>query len=133
MTNVVFLIAGTICRNCLRYVLPLSISLQGLTAMTNVKHVIICNSEMPDQHGQSGEWYAQALCLSEFVFAPQPEIPRIGRRHQIHANTPSATLQQCFHRTVTIPFIDHLLSEMKTHFSPAAKSSDWIIIDSLRD
>ena len=124
VTNFEFLISFTVCRNCLRYVLPLSISLQGrsmdiLTAMTDVKHVISAIEKCQINMDNLGaEWYAQALCLSESVFAPQPEIPRIGRRQQNRANTPAATPQQYFHRTVTIPFIDHLLTEMKTRFSP---------------
>ena len=78
MTNFAFLIAFTACCNCLRYVLPLSISLQGrsmdiLTAMTDVNHVISAIEKCQIKMDNLGpEWYKLALCLSESVFAPQP-------------------------------------------------------------
>ena len=123
MTNFEFLIAFTVCRNCLRYVQPLSISLQGrstdiLTATTDVKHVISaiekCQINM-DNLGR--EWYAQATST---VFVRLCVCIATG--DSTHRQT---TAESCEHPsrysatiTVIIPFIDHLLTEMKTRFSP---------------
>ena len=90
-----------------------------LTAITDVIHVISAIEKCQINMDNLGhEWYAQALCLSESVFAPQPENPRIGRLSRIVRTLQPLLRNNTFTELSTIPFIDHLLSEMKTSFSP---------------
>ena len=43
-------------------------------------------------------------------------MPRIGKRQKYRTNTPASTPKEYYHRTVTVPFIDHLLSELSNRF-----------------
>lgn len=124
VTEFEFLIAFITCRNALRYVKPLSISLQSrsidiYTAMDEVSHVISTVHKCRDTiDSYSNVWYQEALSLSELVDAPEPRVPRMCMRQNNRLNTTSDNPEQYYRRIVVIPLIDHLLSELESRFSP---------------
>ncbi len=77
------------------------------TALTRLR------SEIDVKHN---EWYEEAVQLAESV-GSSAERPRTVR-HQINrANAPAESTSQYFKISVTLPFLDHLTSEINTRFS----------------
>ena len=92
--------------------------------MKEVNHVISaiekCRSELSD----TDEWFMEASNLSKNVNAPEPSIrPRLTKYQQHRANTPADSPQTYYKRTISIPFVDHLLSELKSRFSTIQQRS----------
>ena len=50
-----------------------------------------------------------------------PSIPRRCGRQRHRDNTPAEDPATCYRRTITIPLVDHLLSEMEQRFTPHQK------------
>ena len=55
--------------------------------------------------------------LSESVGAPGPTLPRICSRQRHRSNVPADSPQEYYRRTVSVPFLDHLCSQMEERFS----------------
>jgi len=68
----------------------------------------------------SATWYEEACKLAEDVDV-MPSIPRNAGRMQHRANTPASTFEEYYKRNVTIPLLDHLLTELNLRFSEHAK------------
>ena len=47
----------------------------------------------------------------------QPSLPRLCGRQCHRSNTPAQELSEYYRRTITVPILDHLLSDLDTHFS----------------
>ena len=113
------------CRNGLRYVKSLSTSLQGRTkdicaAVTEVNHVISAIKKCRYNIESIGDaWFREAEAIANSVDAPEPTVPRAASWQNFRSNIPATSPKQYFLRNVTIPFIDHLLCELETRFSPA--------------
>ncbi len=122
ITQFEFLMAFVVCRNGLRFVQPLSVGLQGrsndiCSAMAELDHVVSAIQDCRTNIDSLGtECHDQACSIGRSVDAPQPSMPRIGRRQKHRANTSASTPKEYYHRTVTVPFIDHLLSELSNRF-----------------
>ena len=51
----------------------------------------------------------------------EPQMPRISIRQTNRENFPATTIHEYYQRSLIIPFIDHLLEEMKSRFSESQK------------
>ena len=60
--------------------------------------------------------YQKALSLSELVGGSE-ERPRVCSRQRNRENYPAESAAQCWKRTVPIPFLDVICSELKSRFS----------------
>ena len=60
------------------------------------------------------------MCLSMGV---EPSLPRLCGRQRNRDNIPAQTPSQYYRRTVTIPVLDHLISEMNRRFSEHQKTA----------
>ena len=52
-----------------------------------------------------------------------PSIPRTCRRQTQRSNVPADTASQYFCRTITIPLVDHLISQLSSRFTQHHKSA----------
>ena len=68
------------------------------------------------------EWFEEIdkMCRSMGV---EPSLPRLCGRQQNQDNIPAQTPSQYYRRTVTIPVLDHLISEMNRRFSEHQKTA----------
>jgi Domain of unknown function (DUF4371)/hAT family C-terminal dimerisation region len=124
ITQFDFLLAFIVCRNVLRYIQPLTVSLQRRTidicaAMQEVKTVIktLKNCRIRID-GYFDKWFDEAETLGQSVNASAPQLPRTTHKQIHRANTPADTPKQSYHRIVAIPFLDHLLTELEARFGP---------------
>ncbi|CAB4043930.1 Hypothetical predicted protein, partial [Paramuricea clavata] len=60
--------------------------------------------------------YQEAVSLADSV-GTEPHRPRIAGRQHHRANTPADSPPEYYKRVVTIPFLDHLKSQIQTRFS----------------
>jgi len=54
--------------------------------------------------------------LQKLTWNHEPSIPRRVCHQAHHVDTPSSSPDEYYKHAVTIPFLDHLLSEMKNRF-----------------
>ena len=62
------------------------------------------------------KWYHEAVKLALSVNV-DPSRPRTVQRQVHRSNTPAESVSQYYERTVTLPFLDHLTSQIQTRFS----------------
>ena len=65
----------------------------------------------------SHQWLDLAVEKSDAVGAEGPCIPRRCGRQRNRSNVPAETAEEYFKRTVIIPFLDHLLTQLSDRFS----------------
>ena len=82
-------------------------------------------------------WHEEAVLIGSKVNV-EPSIPRQCKRQSNQDNTPAEDSEAYYRRILTIPFLDHLIVEMKSRFSdtqrkavlglslvPSAMENDW--------
>lgn len=116
-----FLVSFVTTRNCLRYIKPLSVSLQKKTrdiieAYAHVEEVATALSDIrADLQDTFAVWFTEAETLAESV-NEQVTMPRTVDRQTQRPSQPADTAQEYFRRTIAVPFLDHLLSEFSSRF-----------------
>ena len=68
----------------------------------------------------SATWFEEARKLAEDV-GVTPSIPRNAGRMQHRSNAPASTAEEYYKRNLTIPLVDHLVTELNSRFSEQAK------------
>ena len=74
----------------------------------------ICLLNVDETHARC---YRKALQVAEKVNATET-IPRVCKSQMYRDNIESRSPSEYFKRAVTIPFLDHILSEVNDRFSP---------------
>ena len=126
ITTTDFLSALVITDSCLKYVQGLTVSLQSeakdiVSAVKEIDNVI---ATLQNVRENIDVHHAKWFLTIEKMCADIGTVPTIPRRcsRQIHcSNVPADTPSEYNCRTVTIPVIDHLLSEMKSRFGSHQK------------
>ena len=123
ITNFEFLMAFYVLWKSLTLIKGLSISLQSssidicraykdvTTTKTSVQHI---SDNVDDFHSQ---WFHLAKSRAEAVGVGAPSIPRCCGRQKNRNNTPAEDPKEYFKRAITIPFLDHLLTQLDVRFS----------------
>ena len=123
-----FLSALVITNSCLQYLHPLTVSLQGKTidiihAAKEIDVLVTTIHKIRNDIGTyHSKWYSsvEKMCtIAETV----PSIPRTCRLQTQRSNVPADSPSQYYLRTLSIPIIDHLLSELTTRFSSHHKTA----------
>ena len=117
-----FISALVITSECLKYLLGLTRSLQAeandiVQAVSEIKSVKAALSNVRENVDQyHSKWFSdiQAMCNNIGV---EPTIPRLCGRQRHRSNTPAQSPLEYYRITVTVPLLDHLLSELDTCFS----------------
>ena len=123
ITQFDFLITFVVTKKCLAYIKGLSISLQTRSkdiceAFSDIKCVQLA---LENARAQVETFHAtcfqEAIDMSESVGAPGPALPRVCNRQRHRCNIPADSPQEYYRRVVTVPFLDHLCSQMEERFS----------------
>ena len=101
---------------------PLTVPLQESArdagaAREKVSHSYVHLEKMRDEFDVRHElWYQEAFAIAKSV-QTTPQRPRIAGRQFHRANTPAESPLEYYKQVVTIPFLDHLRSQIQTRFS----------------
>ena len=109
--------------NYLGYTKGLTVSLQSRSMdictayreANTVRTVLTEIRDNIDQHHKA--WYETAVELSEKIHGSAPSIPRRCSRQTQRANVPAETPEEFYRRSLTVSFIDHMISHIDTRFS----------------
>ena len=122
-TKFQFLIAFVVAKQCLGYIKGLTTSLQKRAkdicqAYSEVSSVVTALSEVRSTIDvKHTEWFDIAIALGQKVNAPPPQLPRRCNRQTARSNTPGETPEIYYKRTISIPFLDELISHLNSRFS----------------
>lgn len=122
VTRFDFIISLVIVYKCLAYVRGLSKSLQqrSLDIGRAFQQVTLVKSCLEDTRNEVEEFHSkcfeQATKLSSALDIPVTK-PRTCKRQTKRDNMPAETIKDYFRMSITIPFLDHLISQMDTRFS----------------
>ena len=117
-----FLSALVITSSSLSYLMALTKSLQSeakdiveaVSEIGNLTSVLQDLRDNVDRYHE--EWFAEVeqMCTA---LGTEPSLPRLCARQTHCSNVPSQTPTEYYRRTITIPLLDHMLSEMDRRFS----------------
>ena len=129
ITKFQFLIAYVVTKQCFQYTKGLTISLQKRAkdicqAYDEVDSIIAALSEVRSTIDvKHKEWFDAAVALGQTVDAPPPQLPRCCSRQTAQNNTPGETPDIYYKRTISIPFLDELISHLNSRFSEIQKKA----------
>ncbi len=122
ITQFHFMVCLVVVSRCLEVTRPLTKQLQSSTfdvVASNQKVTLLfvtlqrIRREISELHTK---WYSEAENLASSIDVA-PSKPRTAQRQVHRANMPSDTVSQYYERAVTLPFLDHLTSQLQTRFS----------------
>ena len=122
-TKFQFLIAFVVAKQCLGYIKGLTTSLQKrakdiFQAYSEVSSVVTALSEVRSTTDvKHMEWFDIAIALGQKVNAPPPQLPRRYNRQTARSNAPGEIPEIYYKRTISIPFLDELISHLNSRFS----------------
>ena len=117
-----FLSALVIASGSLNYSLALTRSLQAeakdiVQAVAEIDHLKTVLRDVREKVDvYHGKWFSKVEEMCECV-GIQPSLPRRCGRQRHRSNVPAQTPTEYYRRTITVPMLDQLLSEMVTRFS----------------
>lgn len=118
-----FIISLIVVKNTLKLTRPLTKSLQSRSMDMLLAKDYICSlitvlqQTRENVDGKHQEYYTEANTLSRLVHDSEISAPRAPNRSTLRENPPSTTPSEYFKFALTIPFLDHLIAEMKERFS----------------
>ena len=122
ITTTDFLCALVIMNSCLKYLQALTSNLQAETkdivaAVREIGNVTATLQNVRDNiNTHHSRWFSTVEKMCTDV-GTVPSVPRRCGRQIHRSNIPADTPSEYYCRTISIPLLDHLLSEMKSHFS----------------
>eukprot|EP00731_Ephydatia_muelleri_P036704 Em0307g2a len=121
MTKPEFIVATCVMNQVLAVTKPLSVHLQKtgidvMKAMSLVDEIVACLDEMRSSDGSFAIVWKMAESLAEIVESDLKQ-PRIVAKQRNRVNVASSSDQEYFQRSVFYPFLDHVLSELRSRFS----------------
>lgn len=77
-----------------------------------------------------GTIYEEAKNLADFIdsIEERPRTARAGMRQEHRSNVPAESITEYFKRSISIPFLDYIISEMKTRFSETNRQAVMCIL-----
>ena len=120
VTTFEFLMAFTVMYKVMAVVRGLSVSLQS-TALDITKAYGYVSETVENLEDlrmnvvvNNTTWFEEAQKMSEGVGAECPSIPRRCGTQRNRDNHPADSAEEYFRRTITIPFLDHLISHLRS-------------------
>ena len=117
-----FIISLVIAQKVLSYTEGITSSLQSksIDIIAAYKHVNVITESLRDVRRNieqyNKEWYTLAKELAQKVQV-EPKIPRLCKRQLNRHNIPAESPEEYYRKNLSIPFVEHLLSELVTRFS----------------
>ena len=117
ITKFDFIIGLVVAQTVLQPLVRLSAVLQGkdfdlIQAVGEAKVVVAVLQDMRDNDAEWDSIYDRAVALGNSVEV-DPAIPRGAARQQHRVNVPAANPSQYWKRALFLPFVDHLLQELR--------------------
>lgn len=128
MSQFPFIVALVLTQRVLAYTKGLSVQLQGRYCDVVRAHQEIgtvktavskARSEIDTFHSRV---YEQALMISQSIDVDE-SAPRVARRQQHRSNVPASNTSDYYKRTLTIPLLDHLISELNSRFDTSCSQN----------
>ena len=122
ITSTEFISALVITHECLQYLRGLTTSLQEkakdiIQAVSEINTLTSSLKQVRENVDfYHDKWFDAILKMCSEV-GTTPSIPRICGRQRHRASTPAASPTEYYRRTITIPIVDHLLTELERRFS----------------
>ena len=116
-----FIIALIIARHCLAFTRPATVKLlyTDMDITAAFKEISLLTASLSNVRKNINyhhtEWYTEACDIASQVDATVKK-PRINSRQTLRSNTPAETVEDYFRLNLSVPFIDHLLNELRTRF-----------------
>ena len=126
-TQLGFIIALIIAKELLSYIKPITISLQRshtdiVNAFGHVNAKIASLKDVRERIGTfHGTWFEKAAQLAEQLEVPVC-MPRLCGLQRNRNNVPVTDPEGYYRAVITIPFVDHLVTELETRFSQHQKT-----------
>lgn len=123
ITKFDFLMGFVVAWKCLTLVKPLSVSLQLSSIDICKAYKYVSKTKKSVQHVRdnvddfNSNWFDIAKGKSEAVGADGPALPRRCGRQRDRNNVPAEEPAEYYKRSITIPFLDHLLTQFDQRFS----------------
>ena len=121
ITTTDFLCALVVTNSCLKYVQALTANLQAesrdiVDAVREIETVTATIQDVRDNvQTHHSKWFLTIENMCSTV-GTVPSLPRRCGRQTHRSNMPAETPSQYYCRTISIPLLDHLLSEMNSRF-----------------
>ena len=123
-----FLLTLVVVFNVLSYIKGLTVLLQQQSSLDIVKGIEMVQEvqeELKEVREEVDDWYKiwfkSAIDMAEEAQTEMPSIPRRCSRQMQWANVEAEVPEVYYRRSLTIPFLDHILQEMEDRFSLNAK------------
>eukprot|EP00731_Ephydatia_muelleri_P031439 Em0022g953a len=122
-----FLLALVVVYNILSYIKGLTVLLQQrsidiVQGITLVQEVLGQLKELREELDDWNKiWFQMAVEIAEEVGTEKPSIPRMCSRQTQRSNVEADIPEVYYRRSLTAPFLDHLLQEMEDRFTTNAK------------
>lgn len=117
-----FLSALVITSSTLNYLMALTKSLQSeakdiIEAVFEINNLTSVLQDIRDNIDSHHDvWFTEVEQMSRAI-GTEPSLPRLCGRQIHHSNVPSQTPTEYYPRTIFIPLLDHILTEMDSRFS----------------
>lgn len=125
-----FLIAFVVARRCLQYLQPLSVLLQKRTqdVVQSYKEITNITASLGElrtgiQEVFNGSWFKETSDMAH-VFNTDIEVPRLCKKQTLRENHPGDTPKDYFRVSIAVPFLEHLVEQMKDRFKNAQLAQD---------
>ena len=121
-----FIIALVITKNVLAYIKGLSVKLQGKwqDIARAYKDIKLVKESLSKARGSVDSfhrnWYEES-CLLGLKVNVLPSVPRTNNRQTQRTNTPATSESEYYKRTISIPLLDHILSELDSQFHESSE------------
>ncbi|XP_068122100.1 52 kDa repressor of the inhibitor of the protein kinase-like [Hyperolius riggenbachi] len=128
LTTFDHIIALTVVQYCMSYIKGLTISLQAkandiVKMCSSLDGVISTISAIrEDIDNVHSELFKQAVALAS-RFGVTPSIPRRCPKQTLRSNIPAETTEIYFRRILSVPYLDYLITELKSRFANHQKTS----------
>ena len=129
ITKFQFLVSFIMTKECLHYTRGITSSLQKRAkdiceAYAEVNTVVAALKDVRENISTKHKaWHDAAVNLGQKVNASEPQLPRRCAVQRGRSNTPADTPEEYYRRTVSIPFLDNLLSHLESCFSNIQQKS----------
>lgn len=117
-----FIVTLIVVYRCLAWTRPLTKQLQAtdydiVKCVEKVKCLLSKLTSLRSKISQNhNAWFEEATSMAQSV-GTDPSMPRIVARQMNRSNAPAQTPSQYYQRSLSIPFLDHLCSQISLRFS----------------
>ena len=123
VSNFAFIITQVTTMKCLSILKPLSVKLQKreIDVYQAYNHIGDFKRDLQNIRGDiekhCTDWYNMATTTARKADI-EPSMPRVVGRQQHRSNVEAESPKEYYKRALTIPLLDHLISEMDSYFDP---------------